>query len=178
MIKTKHLTTILFALIIMAWAACTQERQPCLTPKSASLIIESIHFKTDTSTLPVDTSLPSAVYYPISIINVPLIYYPPQASFTISLSPDSTVCQWQFSTDTSNYNTKIHDTLTFYYKRNAKFLSNACGFTYFFNIDSVHTTRYSPQTPQFSIDSVHILNTSVTNNVNTKHLQIYIHPDF
>src|ERR1035437_1698935 len=130
MIKNKHLPVILIALCLVAWVACTQERQPCLTPKTASLILESIHFKTDTATIPVDTSLPSAVFVPISNTNAPGTSYPPQPSFTISLSPDSSICQWQFSTDTSNYNSNIRDTLTFYYHRNAKFLSNACGFTY------------------------------------------------
>lgn len=169
MIKNKHLTVFLIGLCLIAWAACTQERQPCLTPKTASLIMESIHFKTDTATIPVDTSLPNAVFIPVTAKDTGIIY-PPQASFTISLSPDSNICQWMFSTDTPIHSFGI-DTLTFYYRRNAKFLSNACGFTYFYNIDSVHTTH-------LIIDSVHILNTSVTNNVSTKHLQIYIHRNF
>jgi len=170
MIKYKHLTLILMALCLIGWEACTQERQPCLTPKTASLNIETIHYQTDTNTVPIDTTLPGAAF-------IPLVgaggtggdyFYPPQSTFTISLSPDSTICRWAFSTDTLFY---PFDTLTFYYQRIPTFLSNACGFADFYTLDSVHTTHAI-------IDSVHILNTNVTNNVNTKHLQIYIHHNF
>ena len=160
----------------LTWAACTQQRQPCLTPKIATLIIESIHLKTDTSTIPVDTLIPAAVFIPI----VPgrdteqVTTYPAQALFSISLSPDSTVCRWAFSTDSlKNVGLYIPDTLTFFYKRKLQFLSNACGYTYFYSLDSVHTNA-----SHTIIDSLHILNSSVTNNVNTKHVQIFIHHNF
>lgn len=156
------------SVVIIVSMACTQQRQPCLTPKTASLIIGTVHFKTDTSTVTVDTTLPHATFYPLSSQLNYVTVYPPQASFTVSLSPDTNYCQWLFETDSLKH---IPDTVSFYYQRSAKFLSNACGFTYFYNIDSVHSTH-------LIIDSLHILNNSVTNNVNTKHLQIYIHRNF
>ncbi len=169
----------LLALTVIGWLSCTQQRQPCLTPKIATLSIETIHFPTDTSTTPVDTAIPAATFIPV----VPgkdtqlVTTYPQQATFTLSLSPDSTICQWIFTTDSIQYVHLYHsDTLTFYYQRNLQFLSNACGYTYFYTLDSVHHATSSPSYP--IIDSIHIINTSVTNNVNTKHLQIYIHPDF
>jgi hypothetical protein len=59
-------------------------------------------------------------------------------------------------------------------------LSNSCGFAYFYTIDSVHTTHYSTSTllqkTQFSIDSVSIINNSVTNNASTTQLYLYIRP--
>ncbi len=168
MIRNRYLLPgILFVLALVSMA-CTQQRQPCLTPKTASLIIGAIHFKTDTSTVPVDTVLPHATFYPVSSQQNFVTVYPPQASFTVSLSPDTGYCQWLFETDSLKH---TPDTVSFYYQRNAKFLSNACGFTYFYSIDSIHTTH-------LIIDSLRILNNSVTNNVNTKHLQIYIHRSF
>jgi hypothetical protein len=170
MIKHRHYPVILFALVCMAWAACTQERQPCLTPKQATLIIQSIHFKSDTATIPVDSLLPHAVFAPVtSASNVATIYTTPASLFSISLSPNSSVCQWEIETDTA---THAYDTLTFYYKQNLKFISNACSYTYFYNIDSVHTTHTF-------IDSVHIINPGVTNvTKDIKHVQIYIRRNF
>ena len=165
----KYLLFILFAIGGIGWMACTQERDPCLTPKIASLNINTQHLPIDTSTVFIDTALPSAVFIPLTTTpNKTGTIYPQQANFTISLSPDSTICKWAVTTDTPNF---PYDTITFYYERKLQFISNACGYTYFYNIDSVHTTH-------LFIDSIHILNTSVTNNVNTKHLQICIHPHF
>ncbi len=160
---------ILLALCGAGWLSCTQERSPCLTPKIASLNIECLHRQLDTSTVFVDTALPEAIFAPLTnTANNAGTIYPQQSNFTISLSPDSTVCQWLFTTDSLR---QPFDTLTFFYERKLQFISNACGLTYFYTLDSLHTTH-------FNIDSAQIINTSVTNNVNTKHLQIFIHPAF
>jgi len=166
----KYLPVILLALCSVSWVACTQQRQPCLTPKIASLIMETIHFKTDTSTVFVDTALPSGLFIPLTNIGIDSIKYPLGSTFTLSLSPDTTICQWRFTSDTLNA-VAYYDTFTFYYQRKLQFLSNACGYTDFYSIDSVHTTHHI-------VDSLHIINTSVTNNVNTKHLQVYIRHNF
>ena len=164
----KYLLILLLAISCIAWVACTAERKPCLTPKTASLNLACMHLRTDTATVFSDTALPSAVFFAMTTAGEKGTIFPLQSSFTISLSPDTTFCQWRFTTDTLN--TKF-DTLSFFYKRNLQFLSNACGYAFFYTLDSVQTTH-------LIIDSLHIINTSVTNNVNTKHLQIYIHPDF
>ena len=164
----KYFPIVLLVLCVTGWIACTQERDPCLTPKIASLNINTQHLTTDTSTIFVDTALPAAILIPLTTAaNKAGTVYPQEANFAISLSPDSTICQWAVTTDSLN----PYDTITFYYERKLRFISNACGYTYFYNIDSIHTTHYN-------IDSIHILNTNVTNNVNTKHLQICIHPGF
>jgi hypothetical protein len=69
------------------------------------------------------------------------------------------------------------DTLTFYYSRKLQFLSNACGYTDFYNIDSLHYTNLAKDSLS-NIDSIQNTNRRVTNNVNTKHLKIYIHRNF
>ena len=166
MIRGRYFLFILFVFSGL-WVACTQTRDPCLTPKIASLNIEMMHLPIVGDTAFVDTALPAALFRPLSVsVNNPYTIYPQQADFTISLSPDSNVCQWVFATDTPAYQ---FDTLTFRYQRNLQFISNACGFTYFYTLDTVLTTHVN-------IDSLHIINPSVTNNVNTKHVQIFIHP--
>ena len=167
--KTKYRLLILFALCNLLWIACTQQRQPCLTPKIASLNIHCVHKTTDTGTVFVDTALPATLFAAFTDSGTQYIIYRNQtANFTISLSSASDSCKWGITTDTLHRN---FDTLTFFYQRKLQFISNACGYSYFYNLDSVHTTKKI-------IDSVHITNANVTNNVNTKHLQIYIHPDF
>jgi predicted nucleic-acid-binding Zn-ribbon protein len=158
---------IVLAICCVVWASCTQQRQPCLTPKIASLILETMHITNDTGTIFSDTALPAAVFLPLSGGSYDSLIFPLGSVFTISLSPDSNVCRWVVETDTTSH---IFDTLTFRYKANLQFLSNACGYTDFYTLDTVQTTH------KF-IDSVHIVNSSVTNNVNTKHVQVYIHPD-
>lgn len=167
--RHSYITLVLLACIVLAAAACTQQRQPCLTPKIASLLVQTAHFTTDTSTTTADTALPHAVLAPLPASGTLRgTVYTQQSLFSLSLSPDSTVCQWVFTTDSLKHPI---DTLTFFYRRQLNFLSNACGYTYFYGLDSVHTTH-------FNIDSLQILNTSVTTNVNTKHLKVYIHPGF
>ena len=165
----KQFYFILFTVCCIGWVACTQVRNPCETPMTATLNISTQHLISPTDSAFVDTALPSAVFIPLTTAaNKTATIYPQQVSFTISLSPDSNICRWAFTPDTPGY---AFDTLTFYYQKNLQFISNACGFTYFYNIDSVHFTK------NLFIDSIHILNASVTNNVNTTQLQICIHPD-
>ena len=172
--KDKYLLIAFMALCCIAWASCKQERAICLTPKTANFTVETMHITFAGDTAFVDTALASARF--VNLPRVDTLISSQASTFTISLSPDTPYCQWLFKSDTLK---TVYDTLTMFYKRNLQFLSNACGYTFFYNLDSVHCTHYSLQTPQFSIDSVHIVNPSVTNNANTtKNLRIYIHPDF
>lgn len=167
----RYKAVLLGVLCCIVWAACTQQRQPCLTPKIASMNLECMHFATDTSLTAVDSAPPSPVFVALTNSGPDTIPYAKQANFTLSLSSDSTVCKWLFTTDTVNAKASYFDTLTFYYKRNLQFLSNACGYAYFYGLDSVHTTYKM-------IDSVRITNAGVTNNVNIKHLQVFIRRGF
>ncbi len=166
-------------LLILAgslFISCSQERQPCLTPKIASLNLRYVHFTADSaiaSNITADTALPKAIFTAITDSgNRSVIYIAPSAYFTISLSPAADSCKWAFIADSASLKTGASfDTMSFFYKRKLQFLSNACGYTDFYSIDSVHTTQHH-------VDSVIITNTSVTNDVNTKHLKIYMHPGF
>lgn len=162
------------AIIAMLLAACTQERQPCLTPKIASLNMRFVHFTADTAinnfNNAQDSALPRAQFIAMTGSGLEgKQYIAPTAYITLSLSPVADSCQWMVRADTVS--TRPFDTMTFYYQRQLTFLSNACGFTNFYGIDSVKTTHSG-------IDSVIITSRSVTNDVNTKQLKIYMHPDF
>jgi len=174
MIKDKTYWLAAFVVLWGMWAGCTQQRQLCLTPKVASLVIESMHIISDTGTIFYDTVLPSAEFIPLTSVSSgqDTIVSPQASLFTISLSPKTDTCRWLFRADSTGIIPRdiIFDTLTFYYTRNLQFLSNACGYTYFYTLDTVITSH-------INIDSLHITNKSVTNDASAKHLQIYIHPD-
>jgi hypothetical protein len=168
MINRYVLFLFLGLLATLLTGSCTQERQPCLVPKTASLNIECVHFATDSATTPVDTLLPMAIFGAATNSGFHGFIYTPNSSFILSLAPDSGVCQWLMTTDSFYV---VPDTLTFFYQKQLKFISNACGYTDFFSLDSVHSTHNS-------IDSIIILNRSVTNDPKVKQLNIYIHPDY
>ncbi len=146
--------------------ACTQERQPCLTPKTASLNLKCVHYLTDTNKTTQDTSLPRAVFIPLTSGQLKSLYYTTSsANFTISLSPVADSCSWLITTDSL---LQAFDTLNFHYQRKLQFLSNACGYTCFYSLTSATTTNNN-------IDSILITNPSVTNDVNNRQLKIFFH---
>lgn len=161
--KGKYL--IAMAIPVLLLHACTQERQPCLTPKTAVLIMKSVRNTTDKKVI--DTAFNAAVLVPVTTVADKGTFYSKSSTFTVSLSPLSDTCQWLFAADTAAGSAV--DTLTFTYNRELKFVSNACGYSHFFSLNSVSSTHNT-------IDSVTISNKSVTNNVNTTHVQVHIHP--
>lgn len=165
MTRRKNILSVLSLASFIFIASCTQERQPCLTPTTAKLNIRTIQFKSG-ATNAVDTALPSAVFRAVTANDTPGFVFGRQATFAIQLSQVADSSLWFIKTDTSS---TVYDTVVFRYSRNQHFISNACGFTYFFNLNTVNTTH------QF-IDSVKIINSDVTNNVNAGNIQIYIHP--
>ncbi len=170
-VSLRGLTGLVVLCLCFAIASCTQERQPCLTPKTASLNLVCVHYPADSipsATSMKDTALPKALFGALTANGAQYVYYKNISSnFTLSLSPDADSCSWVVSPDSLAHPL---DTLNFYYQRKLQFLSNACGYTYFYSLSAVHTTHNN-------IDSVLITNPSVTNDANTKQLKIFIHPN-
>lgn len=169
-IKIFNILSLGGVLLVCLLFSCTQERQPCLTPKTASCYIEFVHFQNDTIKTPIDTALPYATFTAVTNNGlVGEVYTTATSIFTISLSPLTDTCTWLLKTDSTSL---TNDTFQLAYSRQLQFLSNACGYTYFYTLNSFHSTYHN-------IDSVFITNPSVTNNANaTKQLKIYIHPNF
>lgn len=65
--------------------------------------------------------------------------------------------------------TSARDTLTVYYKSNLFFISNDCGFTYNYEIDSAVTTNNL-------IDSIHVAEKLVTTDGSKRHIKLYFFP--
>ncbi len=166
--KDRYFLLLATGFTLLGADSCTQERQLCLTPKVAIMNMQTVHFSDSTLLTVVDTALPAAVIGALPDSVKQLTLYNTGSLFSLSLSPAADSCKWLVTTDSLKYS---YDTLTFYYQRNLEFLSNACGYTCFYTIKTVSTTHNN-------IDSVQITNTNVTNDVKTKHLRVFFHPNF
>lgn len=76
--------------------------------------------------------------------------------------------RYAFRTDTAE--TAIWDTITFYYTPRVQFISNNCGYTHYFTLNSVKTTYNF-------FDSVSLPNSNVTNEATVQHVQLYFKND-
>jgi hypothetical protein len=87
-------------------------------------------------------------------------------NFFARLSPKTDSCVYIIQPDSA---VNSLDTIQFFYGRRLQFISNGCGYTYFFTLDSTHYSRHN-------IDTIRIVNHDVTTDANTKpyeHVQIF-----
>lgn len=79
------------------------------------------------------------------------------------LNPDTHSLRYALVYDTTK---SMSDTITYFYNSSVHFISNACGFTNFYHIDSVRTTKHL-------IDSVVLKERDVTDKASDRHLILY-----
>lgn len=158
-------TFLLFGAVAFT-SSCTQERLPCLTPKTVTMKVKTVRWVN--STLTTDTVLQTSLWGAVTDGGLKAYSFAGRSSYGLTLSPVADSSVWLFATDTTT-GTAV-DTITLRYERTLTFLSNACGYTTYFSLLSATTTTNS-------IDSIRILDASITNNANTNHLQIYIRPN-
>lgn len=164
-----HLFLVFVFITIIA--ACTQQRTPCYEPKIVPVTMGGYRMQ---DTIAVDTSMPDPLFYcldtPIQQVRSatkPNSYYP-------ILSPFSDSTRWvlvpdiKTTDDSADTQTPVEfwDTITLYHSRRAEFISNACGYVFYYDLKDVKATRNT-------IDSIILLNKSVDNNANTEHIKIF-----
>ena len=140
-----------------------EERDPCLQPRTVSLRGGAYRRAADTGFAVTDTTLRFIFLAPIGAQTG--FAFPSSRKFSLFLSPLTDSCRYVLATDTSQ-NPALLDTLTFRYTRRTQFLSNACGYTYFFTLDTVLATSNR-------LDSVRTTSPDVTNDANVEHLRIF-----
>ena len=156
-------SALLLLVSFFAFTACEQQRDPCLEPKLVSLKIAALRVLPDSSFT--DTLVPKP--YWTALADSPFtIAFPPRSNrFGLILSPHTDSCRYLFYPDSL---TSLPDTVTFLYNRELEFLSNACGFTWFFQLKDIRTTRRH-------LDSARIIDAEVNQNSSTpEHVQIYM----
>jgi hypothetical protein len=161
---------LLFSTVIMCllYAACKQERDPCLQPVTVAAKLGTYKAtETDTGIVTGDSLLPAAT---IAVLDSPMAFaYGAQgiSKFTnIILSPYTDSTRIFIQPDSARKSSLDRDTVTFYYNRQLHFISNACGYTHYFSIYDVKSTNYN-------IDSVKLMNGSVSNDANIENVKIY-----
>lgn len=86
------------------------------------------------------------------------------SSFALPLNPSRDSMRYRYSVDTSS---AIYDTLTLRYVPSLRFISNSCGYTYYYEIASISGTRNVT-------DSVVLNNKNVNNEGSVRHVLIYL----
>lgn len=166
--RGNHLLLLVFIIVALA-SACTQQRTPCYDPKIVSVAIGTYRI---VDTAEGDTSLVDPAFY---CLDTPLQFtINSRNKFSALLSPFVDSTRWVLVPNATRQDDTIldgtppefYDTLTFYHTRKMNFVSNACGYVYYYTLDGVKTTYNS-------LDSILIVNPSVDNNANTQHVKIY-----
>lgn len=79
------------------------------------------------------------------------------------LNPDKDSIRYSLRIDTI---TALYDTITFFYESSVHFISNNCGYTYYFNLQNVKSSYNS-------IDSIALLRKDVTNGSSDINVRLY-----
>jgi len=162
MIRSLLLLMALAGTLLFAQSCTKDEREPCLQPRTTVLRAQTIH-PADTGTARPDTVLPNPQLRPLTGLAQQYIFSGKRLSnFTFTLSNVADSSRWILRPDSA---LALEDTLTFYYQRQLRFLSNACGYTNFYNLDRVATTRHV-------IDSVFIMRADITTDANVLNLRL------
>lgn len=159
------LLPLLTGLSLAALCACKRERDPCLQPRVVSLRAGAYHHA-DTGTAVSDTLLgkPYLVALDATAASNTFIYTGKTSKLTFNLSESADSTRWIVRPDSAN--AALQDTLTFRYGRQLNFLSNSCGYAYFYFLNEVAATHHA-------LDSVIISTASVTSTANVEHIKIY-----
>lgn len=126
-------------------------------------LIDSVFVDT-TITVYRDTLFKSPILYSFNQdVNVQVIGSPYLNYMGLPLNPDEKSIRYALVYDTTR---SLADTLTYFYQTSVHFISNDCGFTHFYRIDSIQTTKHL-------IDSVTINERKVGDNAADRHIHLY-----
>jgi hypothetical protein len=166
--------SLLVLLACIGMAACKSERDPCLEPKNVTVNLHFYQRLSDTGTVFADTLLPNMMLNPL---DGPAVYtlegVKGVAAYSIRLSPLADSCRWYLQPDSAQLGKR--DTLTFHYERRLHFISNACGYTYYYKLNTVLASPRSLADTIHSIDSVVINARDVEADASMEHVKIYFH---
>lgn len=159
---TKTTPYIFFVVASILAASCSMDRDPCLQPVTTSMRLGAYRV-IDSNKAVIDSFLPKPIWIAIDS-DRGMQFADRTAKFSLQLSSVTDSCRYAIQPDSA---LAFFDTLTFYYDRHLQFLSNSCGYTYYYSLKSIRTTYHQ-------VDSVKISNTDVNSDANSReHVQIY-----
>lgn len=165
MISRGRILLLWLTCLVVAVSSCDRVGNPCYEPLNVTVLMRT-YLPSDTGANGVLYELSKANVIAIDFTDSSVIGYASAKSsaFNLSLSPIADSCRWYIQPDSA---TTIYDTLTFYYTRQLKFLSNACGYTYHYNLLDVRSTDYN-------IDSVKITNRDINGKADVEHVKVFL----
>jgi hypothetical protein len=164
MIKQAFLLVVVVAALLLLHSCTKEERDPCLQPRSTVLRAHAYRHA-DTGKAVMDTLLPNPLLIPLTGQSTQYVFGGVKriSTFTLSLSNIADSSVWIIRPDSAFL---LEDTFTIYYQRQLRFLSNSCGYTNYYNLDSIHFTRHA-------LDSARINHADVTTDANVEHLKLF-----
>lgn len=156
---------VVVVLFVALGEGCKRERQPCLTPRIATVKTKMVRVGADNKVI--DSPLRAPLFLPDSEVDSVVRLYGKSSSFTLTLSQLADTCRWFISSDTADGSPV--DTVDFRYSRKLNFISNACGYNYLFTLLSVTSTHNF-------IDSIKTEDANVSNDASKNNIQVFIHP--
>lgn len=156
--KRKILSYILFAFVMGMLFSC-ENYKDCNSPVQTALGIGFFEMINGT---PQDSTLPALTMYGIGRADSLLADSLPSSSIYVPLNQNLDTSAFFIQ---PNSPSAIGDTVTVRYKRSLQFVSSGCGFTTFFNIDTVYSTYHF-------IDSIALTTKNIVTS-NAINIQIY-----
>lgn len=168
---------ILCSLFVTGMISCETEGPECYEPVNVSA--KSVFVIRDSITVPIstDTSLRDTTYITakdtileaprLTALDLSTVFYQVTGAgvsvLGVALDPARDSMRFKIQADTL---IAASDTITFYYKPSLFFISNNCGYTNYFTLDSIHITKNF-------FDSAVISNINVTKEGNTRNVLLY-----
>jgi hypothetical protein len=141
-------------------SSCEKTKPACAVPLQA--LVKVNFYQVDTNGLEYGVLLPNAY---IGAAGNDSLYAKGVANMggvALPLEPGTGEVRFFIRTDS----TAVTDTVRFTYTQELKFISNACGYTYFFNLNAAGAAGTA-------IDSVKIVKADVNNTSNDQNVKIY-----
>jgi hypothetical protein len=156
---------IWFLLFSLFGAACTN-KSVCLEPQTVALRGGFYYSNSDSTISLKDSFVVNANIY-FGQGNSYFNNLKNASKFSVTLSTISDSSLIIFQSDSSNFMAETFDTIRAYHENELNFISVACGYQFYHQINKITYTKHS-------IDTIYLNNTRVNNDVNKEHLKIVL----
>lgn len=145
-------------------SSCDVAKNPCLLPTLATVNVQCVRLDAGSGKY-VDTALVNANFMCLDIDSARYWYYGARrvSRFALVLAPQKDTVRWTLQVDSGF--SKI-DTFFFVYESRLTFYSNACGYSYKYQLKQVPYTRHN-------LDSCSIINPEIGTKADVQNVQIF-----
>jgi hypothetical protein len=164
-------------LLLFTLAACEKGEPDCYQSNSVMAYLQfkskdSVHIDSLRNDTLIDTII---ISYPDTTLKAPMLMSLDQPKtflaygninlpyMGIPLNPETDSIRYALQYDTA---TADYDTITYYYQTTTHFISNNCGFTNYFSLDSIHVTQHF-------VDSFALIKNEVTSEASNRNIYLY-----